>query len=233
MPPTQDGPGRAPTGSVFRVTHADYRVTMLKVGSGDVPGPEAFWMSHWDEWITLDFQVALIRRPGVVALVNTGPAADLEPMNAGWVGFLGERARFRRADGEFILDQLRTQGIAPEEVTHILLTPLQLYTVSNVLAFPKALIHISKRGWRHLNETHQHPHDNRDTSVPPEILTELVTTVWPRVVLLDDEEEILPGLRTWWAGGHHRATYAVEVDTPAGVVVISDAFFLLDNVLKT
>ena len=39
-----------------------------------------------------------------------------------------------------------------------------------------------------------------------------------------------PGLRTWWAGTHHRASMAVEVDTPAGVVVASDAFFYRENV---
>lgn len=200
------------------------------MGSGDVPGPEAFWMSHWDEWITLDFQVVLIRGNGVTALINTGPAEDLEPMNFGWSAFLGERARFRRGEGEFILDQLDRQGVRPEDVTHVFLTPLQLYSVSNVLAFPNAQIMISRRGWQHFNQTWRHPHDTRETSIPPDILMALVTTAWPRVVLLDDEHEIAPGLRTWWAGSHHRASFAVEVDTQAGTVVISDAFFLLGNV---
>ncbi len=209
---------------------ATFSATTLKMGSGDVPGPEAFWMSHWDEWITLDFQAVLIRGGGITALVNTGPAADLEPMNAGWAAFLGERARFRRAEGEFILDQLRAHDVEPGEVTHVFLTPLQLYSVSNVLAFPNAAIHISRRGWRHFHETHEHPHDNRDDSIPASILSELLTTAWPRVVLLDDEAEIVPGLRTWWTGAHHRASFAVEVDTPVGTVVISDAFFLLENV---
>lgn len=207
-----------------------FSVVTLKMGSGDVPGPEAFWMSRWDAWITLDFQVVLIRGEGMTALVNTGPAADLEPMNDGWESFLGERARFRRANGEFILDQLARHSVKAEDVTHIFLTPLQLYSVSNVLAFPNAKILISKKGWRHFHETHEHPHDNRATSIPADILAELVTSAWDRVVLLEDEEEVTPGLRTWWAGSHHRASYAVEVDTPAGTVVISDAFFLLENV---
>jgi hypothetical protein len=220
----------AVAGDLAPAAAGQFQVTMLKMGEGDVPGPEAFWMSHWDTWITLAFQVALIRCPGVVALVNTGPAADLEPMNAGWASFLGDRARFRRGAGEFILDQLGSHGVAPEDVTHIFLTPLQLYTVSNVLAFPNALIHIARRGWQHFHECKQHPHDNRDTSIPPGILADLVTTAWPRIVLLDDEQEIMPGLRTWWAGSHHRATIAVEADTAIGTAVITDAFFLVRNV---
>lgn len=207
-----------------------YTIRMLPVGSSEIPGPELFWMSEWEQWFPLLFQVGLIQGPGVVALVNTGPAEDLDPMNRGWASFLGERAAMRREEGQFILEHLTTLGISPLEITHVILTPLQLYSVSNVLSFPNAEICISRRGWIHFQTTHDHPHDNRDTSLPPEILTALVTTAWPRVRLLDDEDEIAPGLRTWWSGGHHRASVAVEVDTDAGTAVLSDTFFYLENV---
>jgi hypothetical protein len=187
-------------------------------------------MSRWDEWLPLDFQVVLIEGPDIVALVNTGPAEDLGPMNERWAQFLGERAAFSREPGEFLLDQLAARGVRPEDVTHVFLTPLQLYTVSNVMAFPRARIHVSRRGWEHFHTTHRHPHDDRDTSIPPQILTHLLTDAWERLVLLDDEVEVAPGLRTWWAGSHHRASYAVEIDTARGTVVTSDAFFVLDNV---
>lgn len=209
-----------------------YSVTTMAVGESIIPGPELYWMTSFDEWFPLTFQSVLIRGDGVVALVNTGPAEDLEPMNAGWASFLGEKARMQRADGEFILDQLAALGVRPEEITHVILTPLQLYTVSNVLAFPQARICIAKRGWVHFHTTHEHPHDNRATSIPDEILTELVTTAWPRVRLLEDEDEIAPGLRTWWSGGHHRASLVVEVDTANGVVAISDSFFHERNVTE-
>jgi glyoxylase-like metal-dependent hydrolase (beta-lactamase superfamily II) len=48
--------------------------------------------------------------------------------------------------------------------------------------------------------------------------------------LLHDEDEIVPGIRTWWTGGHHRASLAVEVDSTVGTVVVSDAFFMYRNV---
>jgi len=209
-----------------------YSVTTMAVGQSIIPGPELYWMTSFDEWFPLTFQSVLIRGNGVVALVNTGPAEDLEPMNAGWASFLGEKARMERADGGFILDQLASHGVRPEDVTHVILTPLQLYTVSNVLAFPQASICIAKRGWVHFHTTHEHPHDNRATSIPDEILTELVTTAWPRVRLLEDEDEIAPGLRTWWAGGHHRASVVVEADTAKGIVAISDSYFHEQNVTE-
>lgn len=207
-----------------------YEVTTLAVGHSEIPGPELFWMRDWTRWHPLTFQVVLIRGDGVTALINTGPARDLEPMNRGWAAFLGERAAMRREEGEFVLDQLDRVGVTPQEVTHVVLTPLQLYSVSNVLAFDNAAICISERGWIHFHTTHRHPHDDRATSIPPEILVPLVTTAWPRVRLLADEDELAPGLRTWWAGAHHRASVVVEVDTAVGVVAISDAFFHLENV---
>ena len=48
-----------------------FRVQMLSMGTGDVPGPELFWMAAWNEWFPLAFQVALIRGSGITALVGT------------------------------------------------------------------------------------------------------------------------------------------------------------------
>jgi hypothetical protein len=207
-----------------------YGLQMLKVGEADVPGPELFWMSEWDEWFQLDFQVGVIRGNGVCALINTGPADDLGPMNDLWVKVLGERAPMRREPGWAILAQLDRVGIRPEDVTHVLLTPLQLYTVSNVAQFPRAQICLSRRGWIHYHVTHDHPHDVRWNCIPPDVLRYLTIDAWDRVRLLDDEDEIAPGIRTWWAGGHHRATIAVELDSSAGPLVVSDVFFVFRNV---
>ncbi len=29
---------------------ANYGVRLLHMGDGEVPGPEVFWMSDWDQW---------------------------------------------------------------------------------------------------------------------------------------------------------------------------------------
>lgn len=209
-----------------------YSVHLLPLGRADVPGPELFWMSSFAEWHTLLFQSALIRGDGVTAIVNTGPARDLEPMNAHWEKVLGAQARMRRAPGEFVVDQLAAHDLTPDDITHVVLTPLQLYTVSNVPLFRNAQICIAHRGWVHFHTTHAHPHDNRATSIPDDVLVHLVTEAWPRVRLLADEDELAPGLRTWWSGVHHRASVVVEVDTRRGVAAISDSYFVLDNVEK-
>jgi hypothetical protein len=205
-------------------------VRSLKVGRVEIPGPELFWMSGWNEWFPLDFQVVLIEGEGITALVNTGPPQDLAPINDLWVQILGDRARMQRAPGEFITEALEKAGVAPDDVTHVFLTPLQLYTVANVALFRNASICIARRGWIHYHTTHAHPHDSRWHSIPRDVLVHLVTDAWDRVRLLEDEDEVAPGLRTWWAGTHHRASIAVEVATTEGQVVISDAFFYYENV---
>jgi hypothetical protein len=195
-----------------------------------VPGPQVFWMSEWGRWLPLAFHVLLIEGPGVRALVNTGPPDDVTAWNRHVQSVLGERSVFRRGDGQHIVAQLASLGLRPQDVTHVIVTPFTLYSTSGIPLFTNAQLCLSRRGWLHFHSTHDHPHDVRWATLSPEVLVHLVVDAWERVRLLDDEDEVLPGLRTWWAGTHHRASIAVEVDTDVGVVLASDAFFYLENV---
>jgi len=207
-----------------------FTVRSSKVGQVDVPGPELFWMSDWNDWYPLWFQVVLIQGDGVTALVNTGPPPDLAPINELWVPSLGERGTLLRSPEEELENVLAAAGVKAADVTHVLLTPFQLYTTGNLRLFDNATFCFTKRGWVHYHTTHAHPHDNRWTSIARDELVYLVTDAWDRVRLLEDEDEIVPGLRTWWSGTHHRASMVVEADTETGVVAVSDSFFYYENV---
>ena len=61
------------------------------------------------------------------------------------------------------------------------------------------------------------------------MLHHLTHDAWDRVRLLADEDEIVPGIRTWWAGAHHRASVAVEIDSTVGIVTVTDAYFVRRN----
>lgn len=207
-----------------------FSVKSLSVGSVQVPGPELYWMSDWDRWYDLEFQIALIQGPGVNALVNTGPPVDLTPINSMWMASLGERGEFKRRNDQEVPNALAAAGLSPSDITHVIVTPFQLYTTGNIALFTNAEICLSKRGWIHYHTTHSHPHDSRWHCIDERTLVHLVTDAWDRVRLLDDEDTIVPGIRTWFAGSHHRASIAVDVDTPSGTVCISDAFFTYQNV---
>lgn len=191
-------------------------------------------MSRWDEMLPLGFNVTVLRDGEHVVLVNTSPPETTVEIEAEFpaMRYLHDAPTgdLRRDSGEQLVDRLADLGIAPDDVTHVLLTPLELYTTGQLHRFRTARIGITRRGWVHFHTTHEHPHDSRWRSIPRETLIALVTDSWHRVLLLDDEHEVLPGLRTWWCGAHHRESMVCEVDTADGVVAISDAFFTYENV---
>lgn len=219
------GPQRGP---------AEWSVDVLSVGTSLIRGPEVFWMSHWDEMLPLAFNVAVLRDGRHVVLVNTSPPASTRSIEREFPGMRylhdAPRGDLVRESGEQLLTGLARLGLRADDVTHVLLTPLELYTTGLLDRFRSATIGITRRGWVHFHTTHEHPHDERWRSFPREILVDLVTDSWDRVLLLDDEHDVLPGLRTWWSGAHHRESMVCEVDTAAGVVAISDAFFYYENV---
>ena len=198
----------------------------------NVPGPQIFWMSEWDRWFTLHFNVLLVQGYGVTMLVNAGPPEDLAPLNNHVQSVLGDRAIFERTDDERIEVHLARLGLTPRDITHVVVTPLTLYSSSGLPLFTDAEIYLSKRGWVAFHTTHAHPHDARWATLSKATLSYLVFDAWDRVRLLEDEDEVIPGIRTWWAGAHHRASLAIEIETSAGVAVASDAFFYRENVLQ-
>jgi glyoxylase-like metal-dependent hydrolase (beta-lactamase superfamily II) len=210
-----------------------FRVRALRLGGWDaVPGPEIFWMDRFATWEPLALVGVLAQGDGVTALVNTGPPLDyLDRMNAHWRQ-VREDVRLRVAPEERIEAALGRHGVRPEDVDFVICTPLQAYALGNVDRFPRAQICLSRRGWVafHAPRWRPHPHDIRHMCIPDRILVHLVTDAWPRVRLLEDEEELCPGLSVFWTGGHHRGSLAVKIATSKGNVIASDCCFRYENV---
>lgn len=221
-----------------RITHRSARsvalspsawtVDLIAVADAEIPGPQLYWMRSFNEWFPITFQVVVLRNNEYTVLINAGLPEDIGPYNASVVAEMGDRSRVlaRRP----LIDQLGELDVHAESVTHVILSPLQWYTTGTIPYFPSATICLSERGWVHFHTTHDHPHDVRARSIPETILRHLVTDAWPRVRLLADEERLLPGLRTWWSGGHHRASIVIEIDTAQGTVAVTDAAFHAANV---
>ena len=196
------------------------------------PGAELYWMSNLreDQWEPLFFYMGVLQAPGVNAIINTGPPADQLPwMNQLWYEFGGERTQLLVQEEEQPLNALASLDVTPEQVTHVIITPFQAYAMGNIDRFPNAQIVLSRKGWLEFHLPRYPGHQPRKMEIPDRILSHLVTDAWDRVRLVDDEE-IVPGLRTVWAGCHHRSSLLVCVDTPRGTVVLSDCFFRYRNV---
>jgi len=211
-----------------------YGVRVLSVGTSKIDGPDVFWRQRQGEILPLAFNVTLITGGGIVALVNTSPPDDDHEVRAGFptMRYLHDAPAgdLVRGPDEHIDGALAKIGLTVDDITHVLLTPLELYTTGTLDRFRRAQICLSKQGWIHFHTTHEHFHDSRWRSFPRHVLVDLVTDSWDRVRLLEDEDEVAPGLRTWWSGAHHRESIVVEVDTAVGTVAISDSFFYYENV---
>lgn len=208
-----------------------FTVRVLKMGQCDVPGPEVFWMSHWDKWYTLNFYMVVIQGGGKTAIINTGPPADLTSLNEVWKHFAGERCQMVRQESERPANALASIGISPEQVDYVLVTPLQAYATANIPLFRNARICLSRRGWIEDYHAPKWPmHIPRELRIPDAVLTYLQFESPDKLRLLNDEDEVMPGLRAWWAGVHHRSSMAYAVDTAKGTVIATDAVFKYGNV---
>jgi hypothetical protein len=212
--------------------NSTYRVRVLKMGQCDVPGPEVFWMSHWETWETLFFWMVVIQRAGFTAVINTGPPADLTGLNQVWRQFAGERCAMIRQESERPADALSSIGLDPSQVNYVFLTPLQAYATANVPLFRNAAVCISRRGWiEDFHAPKREMHIPRQFRIPNEVVEYLCILAPEKVQLLPDEmTEIVPGIRTFWAGVHHRSSMAICIETSAGAVVASDSFFNYKNI---
>ncbi|GIW03482.1 MAG: hypothetical protein KatS3mg059_0102 [Thermomicrobiales bacterium] len=212
-----------------------YHIDLVKLGQWDwAPGFEIFWMEPNAPAEPLVLVCLIIRGNGKTVVVNTGPDVDMLPeLNTRWAKF-DPRHQLRVAPEERLETALGRAGVRLDQVDHVIVTPFQPYAIGNLTAFPRAQYCLSKRGWIefHAPRWREHPHDYRPFVIPEKILVPLVTSRWHQVRLLEDEEEILPGLSVFWVGTHHRSSLAVKISTAEGTVIASDAFFRYENVTE-
>ena len=207
-----------------------FQLQLLKMGQCDVMGPEVYWMSHWNDWVQLYFWMAVIHGHGKTAIINTGPPADLTELNQRWSSGFGERGKLVREESERPLTALAALGIKPSDVDYVLITPLQIYATANIQLFPNAEVCISKRGWIEDFHAEAFPmHVPRNLRISDETLRYLMFEGHEKVRLLEDEDEVMPGLRCFWTGVHHRSSVCYVVETAKGRVGISDCLFKYGN----
>ncbi|MEM4311888.1 MAG: hypothetical protein QXX95_05810 [Nitrososphaerales archaeon] len=208
-----------------------YKVRVLKMGEHYVPGPEVFWMSEWNAWETLYFWMVLVQGGGKTIVINTGLPEDLTLRNKFLNEFGGERCIMKASEEERPWKALKNVNVDPKEVDYVFITPLQDYTTSNIDIFKKAKICISRKGWiEEIVAPKFKFHVPRELRIPNKILFHLLTEAWDRLYLLEDEEEVLPGIKAFWVGVHHRSSIAISIDTDKGKVIASDCFFKYKNI---
>jgi glyoxylase-like metal-dependent hydrolase (beta-lactamase superfamily II) len=210
---------------------AAYGIKAIKFCEQSTPGPQMYHMSRWGEWIDVDFYLFLLRGDGGQAyLVDTG-VRDVDEINPFVTAGVGERGRFRMdMETQSITLLLEQEGVDPEEVEYVFLTHLHYDHASNVELFPNARYVLSRRGWVQ-TLTCEYPQMVAHPVFPRDVIGYLAGEARDRVILADDDEEIVPGISVFYTGGHSLCGQAVTVETPQGTAVFTgDVAFLYGNV---
>ncbi len=208
-----------------------FTVDVASLGEMPMPGPEVFWMSDWEQWFDGSFLMVVARSDEHTVVVNTGPPPDLDPLNAMWAGFHPSgRCQFSRSPEQQTAAVLERLGVDPASVTHVVLTPMVVYTTGSLELFPNAQYVVSRRGWiEDVLAPPYAPHLPREIFAPDPVLKHLLFKARDRLQLVGDGP-LLPGLSVWESLVHHRSSLAVCFDTAAGSVVATDSAFAYRNV---
>jgi hypothetical protein len=213
-----------------------YRITALAMGETNVPSAEIYWMTKLVGWEALTFWAFLIENDDHRVLLNTGFPRDYSALHNHWTAWAksatGEEGHVPVVHEEqWIVNALKAKKLTPEQIDHVLVTPLTSYATGGLDQFPRAAIHMSRRGWVDFHAPDPEiPQLPRHIVFPDHVLQWLVGPAAARILLLPDEKtEILPGLHAWFCGAHHRSSMVYTVETAAGVVALTDAVFKYRN----
>ncbi len=123
---------------------------------------------------------------------------------------------------------LAKAGLKPEDIHKVLISSTSAYATGNLELFTGADIYISKTGWRNVTRGDQMGLYEHRVFFPKATLEYLRGPGKKKLRLVEDEK-ILPGLRFWWTGVHHRGSMAVSVKTGKGLINFADCAFVYEN----
>jgi hypothetical protein len=213
-----------------------YQITALSMGTTTVPCAEIYWMTKLHGWEPLTFWAFLIQNEERRILLNTGFPSDISALQTHWTTWAkaatGEEGHVPVVQPEHRLTAaLAKQGLKPDDITDVLITPLTAYATGGLKEMSKANLWFSHRGWMDFHAPDPEiPQLPRHIIFPDDVLTYLVTEAASRLRFLPDEtQEFLPGIHSWFCGAHHRSSMAFVVNTAKGRVGLTDAIFKYRN----
>jgi glyoxylase-like metal-dependent hydrolase (beta-lactamase superfamily II) len=212
----------------------EYSLRAMLNCTATLPGPISFYLSHWDEVNDAPHFLWLAQGGGRTILINTGL-----PQDPGDLQILNDACLAIHSENYFPPDRIRPPqdvlaeaGTQLEDVDTILIISPVSYATGNIELFPNAEIYMSRTGWIDFMAPQRPAHFDRRVIYTDATITYLVTEAWDRIHLVGDEEEVLPGIKMFWVGCHHRGSMAVSIQTAKGKVVISDSIFTYENLEK-
>jgi glyoxylase-like metal-dependent hydrolase (beta-lactamase superfamily II) len=200
-------------------TMTEYEIYALKY-AGPLTSSGAFlmWMKEWERVVERNYYIWCVKGKGEAVVVDAGVAPELakEKNIAGYVN----PARV-----------LSRMDVKAEEIKHVIITHIHWDHSSGVSLFPNATFYIQDeeyRFWLKDRMAARPPFKHVSDETSKVYLKSLEGT--GRLVLLNGDQEILPGIECLLAPGHTVALQAVAVNTAKGTAIIgSDCAHLFRN----
>ncbi|MHC4749648.1 MAG: N-acyl homoserine lactonase family protein, partial [Planctomycetota bacterium] len=198
-----------------------YRIYPLRNGICKIAGNHALYKGDNAKTYNFALYIWLILGGDKPILVDAG-LSNIEEMNRGAAHVL--REPITQNEHESSRAQLRKFGLRPEDIGHVFITHLHFDHVDDLLNYKNAKVYVGRKEWEGASSaapTWGHYRVMHEFSNNPDCRQ--------RLVLVDDQE-ILPGIESFWIGGHTPGSTAYRVNTAHGKVVLTgDTVSLLVN----
>lgn len=198
---------------------SEYEIYAVKyAGPFSSSGAFVMWMKDWETVCERNYYFWCVRNSDHTILVDAGvsPALAQERNLTGYAS---------------PVELLKGLGIAAEDVDHIVLTHLHWDHVDGLPLFPRTNVYVQRAErdfWLH-DEMAQRPPFTFFLNERTRTALRLIEDSG-RMILIDGDEEILPGLECLSAPGHSVALQAVAVPTAKGSAILgSDCAHLFRN----
>lgn len=167
--------------------------------------------------IGMDFYFWLVRNEDRITLIDCG--------------FDGRQTEFPAyRHSTHPIELLVRLGVEPEEVDHVVLTHMHFDHIGNIGLFPNATFSVARAEYEFWTGPFATKPFIGIGALPHEIGAVMRLLRQERLVLIDEEEVVAPGVRTRPYRGHTPGQLVTEVDTPTGQVVLaSDALHFYEE----
>jgi len=208
-----------------------YEIEIFRNGYTFAPGPEIFFLSKWNKTYKLYTYFFLLKSKEHNILIDTG-CGDLKKINQMLYKEFEGKISFEIPEHETTKSILKRRNINPSSIDFVFISHFHHDHISNIDLFPNAKFVFSKIGLvEYIKKNRTYYYD--DILFPIKSIQYLLSLSPERIISIEDELEVLPGITAFWVGGHTPCCIAIEVASKKGnVVFTSDVAFFIDNIKK-
>jgi glyoxylase-like metal-dependent hydrolase (beta-lactamase superfamily II) len=215
------------------VPAADHFQLFLGGAMSRTPHSAVFHQRGFQRWTRLAYTFALVHLQGEWILLGTGFPDDVSEIRTRFAANIHPDSQLERDDQLNTLRQLSRVGVEPADIAHIGLSCLGPYNTGHLRSFLQARIHIGRTAWTQFHAPPPGtPIPPRDFMLPPETHRWLLHEGAERLNLLEDEDEMVPGLHVFRTGGHHHGSLAFVIPGEEQSYVYGDTFFTYRSIAE-